>query len=64
MSFAGPAATALNPYIGYEKASELVKAATATGRSLRVLAHESGVDETILDKAFDHRSMAKPHART
>src|ERR671934_1858847 len=29
------AATALNPYIGYDKATELVKAATASKRSLR-----------------------------
>ena len=32
------AATALNPYIGYDKASEIVKEAAATGRSLREVA--------------------------
>ena len=34
------AATALNPYIGYDKASEIVKEAAASGRSLREVARE------------------------
>jgi fumarate hydratase class II len=55
------AATALNPYIGYDKASEIVKAAATTGRPLREVAREAGVDEEILDKALDYRAMAKPH---
>jgi fumarate hydratase, class II len=55
------AATALNPYIGYDRASEIVKEAAATGRSLREIAREQGVDEEILDKALDYRAMAKPH---
>ena len=55
------AATALNPYIGYDKASEIVKEATASGRSLREVAREAGVDETILDEALDYHAMAKPH---
>ena len=55
------AATALNPYIGYDKASEIVKEASASGRSLREVAKEKGVDETILDQALDYRAMAKPH---
>jgi fumarate hydratase, class II len=55
------AATALNPYIGYDRASELVKAAAATGRSLRELAREAGVEEAILDEALDYHAMAKPH---
>jgi fumarate hydratase class II len=55
------AATALNPYIGYDRASEIVKEAAATGRSLREVAREKGVGEEILDKALDYRSMAKPH---
>jgi fumarate hydratase, class II len=54
------AATALNPYIGYDLASEIVKEASATGRSLREIAREKGVDEEILDKALDYRAMAKP----
>jgi fumarate hydratase class II len=55
------AATALNPYVGYDKASEIVKEAVASGRSLREVAREAGVDEGILDKALDLRAMAKPH---
>ena len=56
------AATALNPYIGYDKASEIVKAAAASGRSLREVAREAGVEERVLDEALDYRAMAKPHS--
>ena len=55
------AATALNPYIGYDRASEIVKEAAASGRSLRDVAREKGVDDEILDKALDYRAMAHPH---
>src|SRR5581483_7724824 len=55
------AATALNPYIGYDRAAEIVKEAASSGRSLREVAREKGVDEEILDKALDYRAMAKPH---
>jgi fumarate hydratase, class II len=55
------AATALNPYIGYDRATEIVKAAAASGRPLREIAREHGVDEDILDTALDYRAMAKPH---
>ncbi len=55
------AATALNPYIGYDKASEIVKTAAASGRSLREVAREAGVDDATLDKALDYRAMAKPN---
>jgi fumarate hydratase class II len=55
------AATALNPYVGYDKASEIVKEAAASGRSLREVAREAGVDDEILAKALDYRAMAKPH---
>ena len=55
------AATALNPYIGYDRASEIVKEASRSGRSLREVAREQGVDDEILDKALDYRAMAKPH---
>jgi fumarate hydratase, class II len=53
------AATALNPYVGYDKASEIVKEAIASGRPLREVAREAGVDEEILDKALDYRAMAR-----
>jgi len=56
------AATALNPFIGYDKASEIVKEASASGRPLREVAREAGVDEAILDEALDYRGMAKPHS--
>jgi fumarate hydratase class II len=57
------AATALNPYIGYDKAGEIVKKAAASGRSLREIAREEGVDEAIIEKALDYRAMAKPHGQ-
>jgi fumarate hydratase, class II len=55
------AATALNPYIGYDRGAEIVKEAAASGRSLREVAREKGVDEATLDEALDYRKMAKPH---
>ena len=55
------AATALNPYIGYDKASEIVKAAVSSGRSLREAARDAGVEESVLDEALDFHKMAKPH---
>jgi fumarate hydratase, class II len=55
------AATALNPYIGYDAATEIVKEAAASGRSLREIARDRGVAEDVLDKALDYRAMAKPN---
>jgi fumarate hydratase class II len=55
------AATALNPHIGYDRASEIVKEAARSGRPLREVAQEAGVDEAILDEALDYRAMARPH---
>ena len=55
------AATALNPYIGYDKVAEIVKETSASGRSLREVAREAGVEESVLDEALDYRKMAKPH---
>jgi fumarate hydratase, class II len=55
------AATALNPYIGYDKGTDIVNEAAASGRPLREVAREAGVDESILDEALDYRAMAKPH---
>jgi len=57
------AATALNPYIGYDRATEIVKEAARSGRSLREVAREAGVDEETLDGALDYRAMARPHGR-
>jgi fumarate hydratase class II len=55
------AATALNPHIGYDKGSEIVKEAAASGRSIREVAREMGVEEGVLDESLDYRAMAKPH---
>jgi len=55
------AAAALNPHIGYDMGSEIVKEAASSGRSLREVAREHGVDDATLDEALDYRKMAKPH---
>jgi fumarate hydratase, class II len=55
------AATALNPHVGYDKATEIVKEAAASGRPLREVAREAGVPEDTLDSVLDYRAMAKPH---
>ena len=55
------AATALNPFIGYDLASEIVKDAVKTGGSLREVALAKGVSAEVLDEALDFRKMAKPH---
>ena len=51
-------ATALNPYIGYDKATAIVKDATASGRQLREVAREHGVEESVLDEALNLRVIA------
>jgi fumarate hydratase class II len=53
------AATALNPYIGYDLATEIVKEASASKRSLREVAREKGVADDVLDKALDYRAMTR-----
>ena len=53
------AATALNPYIGYDKAGAIVKEAALSGRMLRDVALEHGVDEATYDEAMDLRRMAR-----
>jgi aspartate ammonia-lyase len=55
------AATALNPFIGYDLASEIVKEASKSGGSLREVALAKGVDAKVLDEALDFRAMATPH---
>jgi fumarate hydratase, class II len=52
-------ATALNPYIGYDRGTEIVKEAAASGRTAREVAREKGVDEETLEKALDLEKMAK-----
>jgi fumarate hydratase class II len=53
--------TALNPHIGYDRAAEIVKVAAESGRSLREVALEQGVEPSVLEEALDHRRMARPH---
>jgi len=53
------AATALNPFIGYDKAAAIVKQAATSGRMLRDVALEHGVDEATFDEAMDLRKMAR-----
>ncbi len=52
--------TALVPEIGYDRATDLAKQAHKTGRTLRELALEDGVDAAILDKLLDPASMTEP----
>src|SRR3954451_4383879 len=51
--------TALNPFIGYDKATEIVKEAVGSQRTIREVALEKGVDEQTLDEALDLRKMAR-----
>ncbi len=52
-------ATALNPYIGYDMGAAIVKDAAASGRMLRDVAIEHGVDPDTYDEAMDLRKMAR-----
>ena len=52
-------ATALNPEIGYDAATVIVKEAAASGRPLRDVAREHGVTDEILDRALDLRAIAR-----
>ncbi|MEA2294520.1 MAG: fumarate hydratase, class [Solirubrobacteraceae bacterium] len=51
-------ATALNPFIGYDKAADIVKEASKSGRTLREVAREQGVDDETLHKPLDLRKIA------
>ena len=52
-------ATALNGAIGYDKAAEIVKQATASGRPLREVALEQGVDAKLYDQTVNLRRIAR-----
>jgi fumarate hydratase, class II len=52
-------ATALNPHIGYDRATEIVNEAVASERTIREVALEKGVDEQTLDAALDLRAMSR-----
>jgi fumarate hydratase class II len=51
-------ATALNSAIGYEKGTAIVKKATETGRPLREVALEEGVDRKLYDETINLRKIA------
>jgi fumarate hydratase class II len=51
-------ATALNGAIGYDKATTIVKKASASGRPLRDVALEEGVDAKLYDDTIDLRRIA------
>jgi fumarate hydratase class II len=55
-------ATALNPHIGYDRGTEIVKEAVASRRTIREVALEQGVDEATLDAALDLAAMARGSA--
>ena len=52
-------ATALNGAIGYDKGTVIVQKATATGRPLRDVALEEGVDAKLYDETIDLRKIAR-----
>src|SRR5437870_3071633 len=52
-------ATALNGAIGYDKATVIVQKASASGRPLREVALEEGVDAKLYDRTIDLRRIAR-----
>ena len=52
-------ATALNGAIGYDKGTLIVKRATESGRPLREIALEEGVDAKLYDATIDLRRIAR-----
>jgi fumarate hydratase class II len=53
-------ATALAPVIGYDEAAKLAKDALKSGRTIRELALERGLDVGELDRLLDPASMTEP----
>jgi len=54
-------ATALNPYIGYEKAAAIAKESYQTGRTVREIAYEkSGLTRAQVDEALEPRKQTMP----
>ena len=52
--------TSLNPYIGYERAAEVIKESTKTGKSIRELVKKRGwMTDEELDKALDVLALTK-----
>ncbi len=53
-------ATALAPVIGYDDAAAMAKAALKSGRTIRELALERGMDPAELDRLLDPAAMTEP----
>jgi fumarate hydratase class II len=53
-------ATALAPVIGYDEAAKLAKEAHRSGRTIRELALERGMDPADLDRLLDPAAMTEP----
>ena len=53
-------ATALVPVIGYDDAGKLAKEALKSGRTIRELALERGMDPAELDRLLDPEAMTEP----
>jgi fumarate hydratase class II len=51
-------ATALNEHIGYDKGTTIVQKASTSGRPLREVALEEGVDAALYDSVIDLRRIA------
>jgi fumarate hydratase class II len=52
-------ATALNEHIGYDKATTIVKKAAESGRMLREIALEEGVEAELYDRIIDLERIAR-----
>jgi aspartate ammonia-lyase len=52
-------ATAINPLLGYEATARIAKTALATGRTVRNVAIEAGVDPDAADRLLDPLAMAR-----
>jgi fumarate hydratase class II len=53
-------ATALNPLIGYDEAAKIAKEAYRSGRSIRELALEKGLEPDVVGRLLDPAKMTEP----
>jgi aspartate ammonia-lyase len=54
-------ATALSPYLGYEKTAEIAKESVATGKPIRQIVLEGGlIEATELDRILSVEAMTRP----
>ncbi len=57
-------ATALNPYIGYARAAQVVKQSIATGKSIIAIVRDEGLlTEDQIATILDARAMTEPRAK-